>query len=149
PPTNDLISHIDFTKDFKKVVYTKENFKTPTKVVFASHSKSDFTINPFNLNANSDKNIKQEIVKYSNSQGEQLKGILYYPINYKQGNLYPMVVNIYGPQYHLANKYLSFIPISQNGFNTRFLIDNDYFVFLPDIKSNSNGTGIDALADVN
>lgn len=148
-PTNDLISHIDFTKDFKKIVYTKENFNISPQIVYSSYPKSDFIVSPYNINANVDKNIKQEIVKYSNSQGEQLKGILYYPINYKQGNLYPMVVNIYGPQYHLANKYLSFIPISQNGFNTRFLIDNDYFVFLPDIKSNSNGTGIDALADVN
>lgn len=73
------------------------------------------------------------VIEYSNSKGELLKGTLYYPVNYKEGTKYPMIVHIYQKQAWDYQRYV--IPSLENvsGFNIRHLTLSGYFVFLPDI----------------
>ena len=37
---------------------------------------------------------KSELIRYKNSQGKELKGALFYPVNYREGQSYPMIVHI-------------------------------------------------------
>src|SRR5690606_10115092 len=63
---------------------------------------------------------------------------------------YPMIVHIYQKQHHRANRYLFASYYNRQGFNIRLLLENGYFVYLPDIKIQGNdGPGIGALECVN
>ncbi len=94
------------------------------------------------------KKIKQEIYNFT-AVGKNLKGILYYPIDYDAKKKYPMVVHIYQVQRTLRNDYLSPNNISPIGFQIRTLMERGYFVYLPDIEQGINGPGMSALECVN
>ncbi|WP_304343421.1 S9 family peptidase [Chryseobacterium koreense] len=56
-------------------------------------------------------------------------------------------MHIYQIQHHLANEYL--LPdLDVVGFNIRNLIENNYFVFLPDIVIDKRGPGISAMESI-
>jgi len=71
-----------------------------------------------------DKKIsKTELVKYLDADGNELYGVLYYPVDYKPGKKYPLVCEIYETYFN-------------NGFNTNMnLITNaGFFGFHPSVK---------------
>lgn len=87
-----------------------------------------------------------EVVEYKNSEGENLKGILYYPAGYENGKKYPMIVNIYDKQLHYLHSYIN--PSEENiiGFNVTNFTTKGYFVLRPDIvyeKDNPGGSATD------
>lgn len=88
--------------------------------------------------------IKREILKYKNSEGKIMEGILYYPIGFKMSKMYPVIVKIYQEQNTLRHHYL-WPQIDEEGFNVRILLERGYFVFLPDTFVDDRGPGISAL----
>ncbi len=48
--------------------------------------------------------IKREILHYERKDGVKLSGILYYPLGYKKGKKYPVVVSAYPRQYSTARE---------------------------------------------
>ena len=38
---------------------------------------------------------QSELIHYRNSRGQELKGALFYPVNYQEGKQYPMIVHLY------------------------------------------------------
>ena len=104
-----------------RLVYKKDNNKI-AKVLFQSNPQQSKYYWSFN-----------KTINYTNKKGKQIKGLLYYPINYNPKKKYPMLVNIYEQQYFLKNKFISPSLLNSNGINfTNYVIDG-YFVFLPDI----------------
>ena len=91
-----------------------------------------------------DPNIKQKIIPYTNSFGKDLKGILYYPLGYQPAKTYPMIVKIYMEQSGSSNTFLM-NKEGGDGFNLRSLLENGFFVFLPDIVMDQRGSGLSAL----
>lgn len=81
---------------------------------------------------------RQEVLKWKAEDGLDIEGILTYPLDYKQGQAYPLVLQIHGgPE-----------GISQNGWNTRALYPTQllaaegYFVLEPNYRG-SGGYGVE------
>lgn len=83
---------------------------------------------------------KQDVIRYAARDGREIEGILYYPVEYREGERYPLVVNVHGgPEAHYSN-----------GWHSRYfeppqvLAGHGYFVFLPNYRS-STGYGVDVI----
>lgn len=87
---------------------------------------------------------EQKMISYRNKDGKKLSGILYYPMDYRQDSLYPMVVHVYEKQSQRRNQYI--VPTYNNpiGFNVTNLTADGYFVFLPDIEYETGEPGFSA-----
>lgn len=80
---------------------------------------------------------KQEVISWKGPDGLRIEGILTYPIDYKSGKKYPLLLQIHGgPE-----------GVSYNGFNTRAVYpvqlyaSNGYFVLEPNYRG-SQGRGV-------
>lgn len=81
---------------------------------------------------------KQEKISYIARDGMRVDGVLIYPLNYTEGNSYPMIVYIHGgPEASVQNGWIS--NYSQWG---QFAAARDYFVFFPNYRASSS-RGVD------
>ncbi len=79
----------------------------------------------------------QKVVNYKARDGLEIEGILMYPVNYRAGQHYPLVVYIHGgPEHHNYNNWLS--PYSRPG---QVLAGKGYAVFYPNYRA-STGYGV-------
>jgi len=83
---------------------------------------------------------RQQVIRYSARDGREIEAVLYYPLDYREGERYPMAVMVHGgPESHYSN-----------GWHTRYgqpvqvLAGRGYFVFLPNYRS-STGYGVDVI----
>lgn len=153
PPAQNRIKDIQYNLDTGNIFSIEENYNSPP-VLYRYETQFKNKENRKTAIFNSGKedkiivNQKQEILSYTNTAGTKLKGLLYYPISFNPNKKYPMVVRIYQQQAESCGVYL--IPdYDEDGFNVRLLLENGYFVFLPDIIYDARGTGIAALDCVN
>lgn len=147
--TPNRIRNIIFNKDFNKILLTEENFNIPTQISLVNKKKIEILFKS-NLENRNYSWGKQKIIQYKDKNRIGLKGILYYPQNFDENKMYPMVTSIYEVQYDKANLFL--YPTYQNeiGFNIPLLLEKGYFVFLPDIVyDNKLGPGVSANNCVN
>ncbi len=88
---------------------------------------------------------KSEMISYTDSKGNPLNGVLYYPAAYDANQKYPMVVFIYETLSHLIHNYVN--PSLHNGigFNISNLTSDGYAVLLPDIAFEKGNSGISAV----
>ncbi|MFC1553423.1 prolyl oligopeptidase family serine peptidase [candidate division KSB1 bacterium] len=120
---SNMYSRLRFTKDGNTIFFdhsdgdhpnelyvTKDDFRTKTKLV---------DLNPWMNERNL---TRSELVKYLDVDGNELWGILYYPVNYEEGKKYPLVCEIYETFFN-------------NGFNSNMnLITNaGFFGFRPSV----------------
>ena len=150
PPTGKRIHNLVYNSSYNHFCYTEEDFNQPPRLVYKEMGKKKQVIYQSNKADKAVLSLKQEIVSYINSDSIPLRGVLYYPANYNPFLKYPMVVHIYEKQRSLSNRYLYPFYYNGLGFNIRLLIENGYFVYLPDIVvQGKEGPGIDALNCVN
>lgn len=123
-----------------QLVIIEENFNKP-QAIYTTVGSVNKKLYQSNIHDQDIKAAKQEILHYKNSFGASVKGILYYPMNFDPSGKYPMVLSIYEVQSKNASMYL-YPHFSEIGINVRSLIDNGYFVFLPDVIIDRRGTGI-------
>lgn len=146
--TANRISFFTMNPDENAFTWVEENYHLAPQLNTADQKgilKTLFRADETDKNA---AKIKQEIISYSLENGQQLKGILYYPQNFNLSNKYPMVVNVYQIQHHLSTDYL--LPQYDGiGFNIRTLIEKGYFVYLPDTVADTRGPGISGVECVN
>ena len=141
-------------KDFKlsadeNIGFTlEENYNLPTKLCFfnAKTNKKE-TLYSGNTADKEVFKVHQEVVSFTNSEGVNLKGLLYYPLDYDSKKKYPMIVHIYQVRSTDANVYYQ--EGDDAGFDLRTLLKKGYFVYLPDIIYGKIGTGHSALDCVN
>ncbi len=149
-PTGKRIQNLVYNNTYNCFSYTEEDYNLPPRLVYKEMGKKKQVIYQSNKADKAVLSLKQEIVSYTNSDSIPLKGILYYPANYNPSLKYPMVVHIYEKQRSLSNRYPYPFYYKGLGFNIRLLIENGYFVYLPDIVIQGKyGPGIDALDCVN
>jgi|WetSurMetagenome_2_1015567.scaffolds.fasta_scaffold06811_3 dipeptidyl aminopeptidase/acylaminoacyl peptidase len=150
PPTPNRVQLLQYNKTYEWFSWVEESFNLPPRMVFKPEGKAGKILYQSNKADKAILSLKQEIVEYTNSEGIPLKGILFYPVNYKPVEKYPMVVHIYEKQRSLSNKYLCPSFYDRCGLNIRLLLEKGYFVYLPDILMlGKNGPGIEALDCVN
>lgn len=152
PFTSKSIQHLNYNKDYRYFSYLEENYNLPPRLVLKEAEKKETLLYQSNPNDEKIKSLIQEIHTYTNSIGDSLKGVLYYPINYDSSKRYPMVVHIYQIQSHRTHYYPMLYyntPNYTDGFNLRLLLEEGYFVYFPDIVYGKDGTGLSALDCVN
>lgn len=86
---------------------------------------------------------KTELIDYKNADGKQLQGLLHYPANYEKGKKYPMITYIYERRTDSKNNYQG--PSDLSAYNFTHYVQNDYFVFQPDIIYKTNHPGESAV----
>ncbi|MGE8534425.1 MAG: alpha/beta hydrolase family protein [Chryseobacterium sp.] len=145
--TDDDITSVDWSGGVKKLLYVKSNINKPPQLILKKHQKEEIVYESNSLDKEA-KNIFSKTILYKNSQGQSLQGILLYPVNFKEGKQYPMIVTIYQKLRYMKNKYLvdgiGMNPPTE-GINVRNLLRKGYFVYMPDIVFDSRGTGRSAL----
>ncbi len=82
----------------------------------------------------------QQVVRYGARDGREIEAILYYPVGYRDGEKYPLVVTVHGgPESHYSNGWHT-----GYGQPAQILAGRGYFVLLPNYRS-STGYGVDVI----
>ncbi len=143
PATKNRISDFKINLQSQAVFSLEENFNSP-QTIYQYHSGHKKEVYQSNRHDHEITTARQEILSYKNSLGVQIKGVLYYPLNFDVRKKYPLILSIYEVQNKSASVY-PYPYFSGIGSNIRSLIDNGYFVFLPDVVLDSRGPGFSVL----
>lgn len=143
PSTKNRVSDFKINLLSQAVFSLEENFNSP-QAIYQYHSGHKKEVYQSNRHDHEITMARQEILSYKNSLGVQIKGVLYYPLNFDARKKYPLILSIYEVQNKSASVY-PYPYFSGIGINIRSLIDNGYFVFLPDVVLDSRGPGFSAL----
>lgn len=142
--TKDHISKVKNSKDFKTITYTLENYNKP-KTVYLYNNGNTKSLFENDMPQKLYEWKKQKIISYKDKYGNNLKGLLYYPKKFDPNKKYPMITYIYQIQNQKANYFTYPSYLNSDGFNLDIYLENDYFVFYPDILTTEQGPGISAL----
>ena len=120
----NLYAGIQLSRDGRRFVFSKSDGDRPAELFtadasFAGH-KALTSLNPWLA----DRALtKSELVRYRDTDGKELYGVLRYPTGYVKGQKYPTVFEIYETFF-------------DNGFNARaaFLASHGYAVFHPSVN---------------
>lgn len=81
---------------------------------------------------------RQEVVSYEARDGLEIEGVLIYPLDYRQGTRYPLIMVVHGgPESHYRNGWLT--GYSQLG---QYAASKGYAVFYPNYRG-STGRGVE------
>jgi dipeptidyl aminopeptidase/acylaminoacyl peptidase len=88
---------------------------------------------------------KQEVVQYKARDGVEIEGLLVYPVDYRQGEKYPLIVIVHGgPESNYSNGW-----VTSYSSPAQVLAGMGYAIFLPNYRA-STGYGLEfALAGYN
>ncbi len=140
------INSVNWNKEMSQLLYVVEDINLPAQLRLSENNKQGRILYDSNLLDTIGRQIKSKIYTYKNAEGKDLGGILIYPVNFREGEKYPMIVNIYENQSKLRNQFLlDGFAGSTDAFNIRYYLKRGYFVFLPDIVYGEKGTGWSAL----
>lgn len=147
----------------EKLAMAARNFGTPTKAKDADTmmvSASRFDLFPdIWVTAGDFKDLKKmsdgdaqrtpfnwgtsELVRYKNTDGVPLQGILIKPANFDPKRKYPMIVYLYEKLSDTVNNFQN--PGPGTSINFSFYASNDYLIFMPDIVYKVGYPGKSAL----
>ncbi len=145
----DFVKSFKYSKDYSRFCSLEENYNMPPKLYLRKTNGKNTLLFDSSVSGFPHEKIRMEIYHYKSRDGKRLKGLLYYPFHYNTSAQYPMVVNIYQIQSKKRNHYPLPRYNSDIGHNLRNLLQRGYFVFLPDIVTDSRGPGIAAMDCVN
>ncbi len=117
--------------EFPDIHVTDSSFKTLKKVSDAGNQKDRFTWG------------KAELVRYRNSDGVPLSGVLIKPDNFDPKRKYPMIVYIYERLSEGVHRFAD--PRPGHSINASFYASNGYLVLMPDIVYTIGYPGQSAL----
>lgn len=87
-----------------------------------------------------------ELITFTNEDGEKLEGRLLYPADYDPDKKYPMITYIYEKRSQTMHSYN--LPSRKSPYNSRRYSSEGYFVFQPDINYELSEPGISAVESV-
>jgi dipeptidyl aminopeptidase/acylaminoacyl peptidase len=120
--------------EFPDIHVTDSSFKALKKVSDAGKQKDQFTWG------------KAELVRYKNSDGAPLSGILIKPDNFDPKRKYPMMVYIYEKLSDGVHRFVD--PRPGHSINASFYASNGYLALMPDIVYTIGYPGQSALKSV-
>lgn len=140
-----IVKSLLFDKKLETFAVMEENYNMPPRLwVIRTKTKEKKLLFDSDSSDKQAKLLKQQMVSYTTSSGSPLKGTLYYPANYNPSREYPVIVHIYQRQTNSAKDYL--LPrYDEVGFNIRTLLEQGYFVYLPDVVTENQSPGLSAL----
>ncbi|WP_163408105.1 alpha/beta hydrolase family protein [Flavobacterium ajazii] len=130
----------------ESVVYKEESFETPPELFLRDKKEKKVrTLYQSNSHFKNFNSGTSSVIHYRNSNGNSIKGALFYPANYSSEKLYPMIVHVYEKQSETVHDYINPSLYSGNGFNVSHYTNNGYFVLLPDIVYEFGNPGNSAV----
>ncbi len=137
-----IFSTPTYTKDFKHFAMLGTSPDTPSDVYHWTPGRPLKRLTELNPWLGERDLGRQQVIRYKARDGLEIEGLLYYPVGYRAGQSYPLVVIVHGgPESHYSN-----------GWNVRYssptqvLAGKGYAVFLPNYRS-STGYGVDFTSD--
>jgi len=121
---SNLYGRWQVSKDGSRFFYNFSDGNEPNELFMAD---ADFSTKKQLSNLNpwiKDKKLtRSELVKYMDSDGKELYGVLYYPVDYEEGKKYPLVCEIYEQFFN-------------NGYNysMNIIANAGYFGFRPSVN---------------
>lgn len=143
---NRRISKIKKALNAPLYAYQEEDIDSPSSIkVISSKEKKEKLL--FRSNPQHENYLwgRSELVPYTDSKGQELKGVLLYPAGYDATKSYPMMVWIYEKQNSMLHVYTNPTVYNDEGFNKTLFTTNGYFVFLPDIVYEVGNPGFSAV----
>lgn len=92
-----MFSSIAFNKNTDQMAFVFQNTDIPGEVYFSPVHK--FTMRKLTeINATIPKPLmgKTELISWQSKDGLKIEGLLTYPVNYKKGRKYPLILNVHG-----------------------------------------------------
>lgn len=129
-----------------RYTYVEESFSISPRISYIKHNQSSSKV----LKTSNDHQEEfywgeAELIHYKSSNGESLRGALFYPANYKKGQKHPMIVSIYERRSGSLHRYKNPSMYTRDRLNTTNYTLDGYFVFLPDISYTLNDVGMSAV----
>lgn len=126
-----------FTRDFKYFVFTATAPTVPGDLYLwqngSKAAKRLTTVNPFVAERALG---TQDVIRWKARDGLEIEGLLVYPVDYKQGEKYPLVVIVHGgPESNYSNGW-----VTRYSEPAQVLAGKGYAVFLPNYRA-STGYG--------
>ena len=121
---SNLYSNFHVSKDGSRFFFNFSDGNVPNDF-YVSSSRFEGTKQLTDLNPwiSSKKITRTELIKYRDADGNELDGVLYYPVNYETGKKYPLVCEIYETFFN-------------NGFRSsmNMVANEGYFGFRPSVS---------------
>ncbi len=138
------ISGLRKAKSADQLLYRSESY-SDSPDIFLTSSKFRKKVQMTNTNPQQSDYYwgKSELIEFTNTDGKELQGALYYPANYEKGKKYPMIVYIYEIRSRGVHRYVS--PSPKSAYNTTNYTTAGFFVFQPDIVYKTNHPGESAV----
>lgn len=93
---SNLYGRWQISKDGNRFFYNFSDGNIPNELYSANPDLTEIKqltdLNPW---IKSKKITRSELIKYRDSDGKELNGVIYYPVDYKEGKQYPLVCEVY------------------------------------------------------
>ena len=130
--------HFVFSTDFKFGLFLGETPYHPDEVYLWKPGNTPEQLTQSNNWINDRKFGEQKIIQYSARDGIKIEGLLIYPVDYQEGQQYPLIVIVHGgPESNYSNGWMTYY--SRPG---QIMAGKDYLVFYPNYRA-STGYGFD------
>ncbi len=108
-PKGPIISSMSISKGAKAFALVAHTPKHPPELYYMTWgSKTPKQLTNHNPWLKKMAFAKQEVVRYKAKDGLMIEGILVYPLGYKKGTRYPLVLNVHGgPEAHVPNGWVT------------------------------------------
>ena len=94
---NGVFGNVSFDKNRKHIAFTYELPELPSDVYFSSVKSLKLKkLTQINKNIKIPSMGKTVLIKWKSKDGLDVEGLLTYPVNYKEGQKYPLILNIHG-----------------------------------------------------
>lgn len=128
-----------------RITYIRSSYDNPLQIVVTK----DKSLKIIKTSKKASVPQKVAIISYKGLRDENLKGALFYPIDYNPAVKYPMIVFIYERYSYMAHEYMPIMFSGKIGFNPAQYTLKGYFVLCPDINYQLNESGKSAFFCVN
>ncbi|SMD46148.1 Dipeptidyl aminopeptidase/acylaminoacyl peptidase [Aquiflexum balticum DSM 16537] len=119
-----LYTGVQFAKNGEKGILNLSDGDLPSDVVAVDLSFSSMQpLTDMNPWIKSKKLTRSELITYRNVDGKEMKGILYYPVDYEEGKKYPLVCEIYEVFFNNGYNRNMNLFANQNYFGLRPSVD--------------------------
>lgn len=132
--TQQFVYQVETATDSPDFFHVGRSFKNPVALTHTNPQQENYYWGD------------DELVTFTNKNGEELEGRLLYPANYDPDKKYPMITYIYEKRSQTLHNYS--IPSRTDEYNFRRYSSEGYFVFQPDITYKLSDPGVSAVESV-
>lgn len=132
--TEQFVYQVETVTDSPDFFHVGKRFKRPVALTHTNPQQENYYW------------ADDELVNFTNKDGEKLEGRLLYPANYDPDKTYPMITYIYEERSQTLHDYS--MPTKRSPYNFRRYSSEGYFVFQPDITYELSDPGMSAVESV-